>query len=82
MSRQYIRIYSSWFAETASLNDAEKGRLIDSLIRFVIMDKEEPPPGNERIIYPIMIDRIRRERDTHERHKAEREAKRNDRKRI
>lgn len=79
MSRQYIRIYASWFAETEKLTYAEKGRLIDSLVRFSVMDEEAPPPGNERIVYPMMIERIRRERNTHERKKAEREAKRNDR---
>lgn len=79
---RYIRIYTSWMAETSGLTFAEKGRLIDSLVRFVVMGKAEPPPGNERFVYQLMIDRIRRENETHERHRAEREAKRNDRSRV
>lgn len=73
MNVRCIRIYTSWPAETASLTHAEKGRLIDSLVRFVIMGKEEPPPGNERFVYTLMIDRIRREQGTHDRKKAKRE---------
>ena len=76
---KYIRIYQSWPAETAGLTYAEKGRLIDSLVRFSVMLEADPPPGNEKAIYQKMIDRIRQENETHERHRAEREAKRNDR---
>lgn len=75
----YIRIYSSWFAETAQLTDAEKGQLIDALMRSVIMGKEQPPEGNARFIFPQLIARIWRENSTHEKRKAEREARRNDR---
>ena len=67
-----IRIYTSWIHETAQLTDAEKGRLIDSLVRFLVFGKEESPDGNERFVYPLMINRIRREGDTHERKKVQR----------
>lgn len=72
----FIRIYSSWFAETAQLTDAEKGQLIDALLRSVIMDKDEPPKGNGRFIYPQLMERIRRESATHERNKRRREKER------
>lgn len=76
---QYIRIYTSWFAETAQLTDAEKGQLIDALLNSLIMGEDMPPEGNARFIYPQLMARIRRENETHERRKAEREARRNDR---
>ena len=78
----FIRIYASWFAETAQLTDAEKGQLIDALIRSVVLDKDEPPEGNGRFVYPLLIERIRRESSTHNRRKEEREARRNDGTRI
>ena len=71
-----LRIYESWTNETAALTDAEKGRLIDSLVAFISTGKEQPPTGNERFIYPLMIGRVRRELDTHERKKAERKENR------
>ncbi len=77
--KQLIRIYASWFAETAQLTDAEKGQLIDALMRSVIMGKEQPPEGNARFIFPQLMARIWRENSTHEKRKAEREARRNDR---
>ena len=77
--KQFIRLYPSWFAETEQLTDAEKGQLIDALILSVVLDKDEPPEGNARFIYPQLMERIRRENKTHDRRKAEREAKRNDR---
>ena len=76
--KQLIRIYPSWFAETAQLTDAEKGQLVDALMRSVIMGKEQPPEGNARFVYPQLMARIWRENETHERRKAEREARRND----
>ena len=77
--RQYIRIYTSWFAETSQLTDAEKGQLIDALLNSLIMGKDKPPEGNARFIFPQLMERARRENETHERRKAEREARRNDR---
>ena len=77
--RRYIRIYTSWFAETSQLTDAEKGQLIDALLNSLVMGKDKPPEGNARFIFPQLMERIRRENETHEGHKAEREAKRNDR---
>ena len=77
--RRYIRIYTSWFAETSQLTDAEKGQLIDALLNSLIMGKDKPPEGNARFIFPQLMERIRRDNETHERHKAEREARRNDR---
>ena len=76
---QYIRIYVSWFAETALLTDAEKGQLIDALLNSLIMGKDMPPDGNARFIFPQLMARIRRENETHERRRSERMAKRNDR---
>ena len=77
--RRYIRIYTSWFAETSQLTDAEKGQLIDALLNSLVMGKDKPPEGNARFIFPQLMERIKRENETHERHKAEREARRNDR---
>ena len=67
-----IRIYRSWPAETATLTDAEKGRLMDCLVHFLITGEERPPEGNERFVYPLMMERIRREDQTHERNKQRR----------
>ena len=79
---QFIRIYASWFSETAQLTDAEKGQLIDALVRSVVLDKDDPPKGNARFIYPQLMERIRREISSHNRKKEEREAKRLDRERV
>ena len=75
--KQFIRIYSDWFAQTAQLTDADKGKLIDALLRSVIFDREELPEGNARFVYPQIMERIRREIDTHNRRKMERELLRN-----
>jgi len=73
---RYIRIYTSWKEETAKLTSAEKGRLIDSLIDYAITGKEKEPEGNERFIYPGLMQRIRREAETHERKKQQRREER------
>ena len=77
--KQFIRIYSSWFAETAQLTDAEKGQLIDALLRSLITGKDQLPEGNARFIFPQLMERVRHETETYERRRAEREARRNDR---
>lgn len=74
--RQHFRIYGSWTEETAALDEAEKGRLIDSLVAYIKTGEERPPEGNERFIYPQMIERIKREQETHEKTKARRAAER------
>ena len=68
---KYIRLYLTWIRETEQLTHEEKGRLIDALIEYATTGKENPPEGNERFVYPVLIERIRRENETHERHKAE-----------
>ena len=69
---KFIRIYENWAEETQLLSAEEKGRLIDSLIEYIRTGQESPPPGSERILYPMFADRIRRENETHERRQAER----------
>lgn len=71
-----IRIYPSWREETAALTDEEKGRLIDALMDYLTTGTEQKPEGNERYVYPLMINRIRRENETHERKTAERKGNR------
>lgn len=66
-----VRLYESWKQETAMLTHEEKGRLIDYLIEYALTGQDQKPEGNERFIYPVMADRIRRENETHERRKAE-----------
>lgn len=66
-----IRIYDCWKKETEKLTHEEKGRLIDCLVDYAITGKDQAPEGNERFIYPVMADRIRRENETHERRNAE-----------
>lgn len=77
--RPYIRLYESWIWETAQLTLEEKGRLIDEVMEYHLTGIEKLPEGNERYIYPIIIDRIRDQHETTERNrkrrKAEREAK-------
>ena len=73
-----IRIYESWQQETAALTEAEKGRLIDNLIHYLITGEELPAEGNERIVFPLMAARIRQEQETHERTKERRKAERED----
>lgn len=70
----YIRIYDSWKKETAALTDEEKGRLMDALIDYLVTGQDQMPEGNERFLYPTLIDRIRRENETHERRIEERKA--------
>lgn len=67
-----IRIYASWREETAQLTHEEKGRLIDKMVNYLVTGEIEKPEGNERFIYPVMIERISRELETHERRKIER----------
>ena len=66
-----IRIYDCWKKETEKLTHEEKGRLIDYLVEYAITGKDQAPEGNEKYIYPVMADRIRRENETHERRNAE-----------
>lgn len=66
-----VRLYESWKQETAQLTLEEKGRLVEELIEYAITGKEERPEGNERFIYPLLVARIRREAETHERRIAE-----------
>jgi hypothetical protein len=75
---QYIRILNSWKEETKALTDAEKGRLVDALIEYQITGKDQQPEGNEKLIYPVMAERIRRENATSERHKGEKKGARNE----
>ena len=76
MSMQYIRIYRSWREETAQLTDDEKGRLIDALMDYLITGEVKEPEGNEKYLYPLMVDRIRRENETHDRREMERSLER------
>ena len=73
-----IRLYESWKQETALLTHEEKGRLIDYLIEYAITGQDQQPEGNEKFIYPVMAERIRRENATSERHKAEKKGARNE----
>jgi hypothetical protein len=66
-----VRIYESWQQETAQLTHEEKGRLVDSLVEFALTGEEKQPEGNEKYIYPMMAQRIRQEKETHERRIAE-----------
>lgn len=67
MSKQaFIRIYESWTEETAHLTHEEKGRLMDALILYSRTGEEKQPEGNERFVYPSLVLRIKRERETHE----------------
>ena len=66
-----IRIYDSWQQETEHLTHEEKGRLVDSLVAFALSGEEKQPEGNEKFIYPMMAQRIRQEKETHERRIAE-----------
>lgn len=72
MKELFIRVYASWKRETEGLSHEEKGRLIDGLIDYLETGQEKKPEGNERFIYPGMIDRIKREQETHNRKERER----------
>lgn len=79
---KFFRIYETWLKETDGLTLEEKGRLIDCLVDYLLTGRnyvqellnggKTPLKGNERYYYPSFIDRIRRENETHDRHKAER----------
>ena len=69
-----IRIYPSWREETAALSDDEKGRLMDALVDYLTTGEAQEPAGNEKYVYPVLISRIRRENETHERRIEERKA--------
>lgn len=66
-----VRLYDSWKEETAMLTAEEKGRLVDYLVEYAVTGQEQEPEGNERFVYPALAARIKRERETSERHKAE-----------
>lgn len=70
MKQHFIRIYDSWKEDTSALTDQEKGRLIDLLIDFLMTEKVKQPEGNERFIYPLYVQRIKREIETHNRKKG------------
>lgn len=66
----FIRIYDSWPVETQLLTDQEKGRLIDLLIAYLVTGEDQQPDGNEKFLYPLFVQRIRQEQETHERRKG------------
>ena len=66
-----VRLYSSWKEETAMLKEEKKGRLIDCLVEYAVTGQDQMPEGNERFVYPALAARIRRERETSEKHKME-----------
>ena len=68
---KFIRIYETWTTETKNLTAPEKGRLIDLLIDYLITGEEQQPEGNERFVYPLLVQRIRKEQETHERKRGE-----------
>ena len=72
-----VRLYESWKQETALLTHEEKGRLIDYLIEYAITGQDQQPEGNEKYIYPLLEDRIRRDNEVREQKKAERQEARN-----
>ena len=71
MKNPFIRIYDTWRTETKLLTEQEKGRLIDLLIDFLVTGEEQQPEGNERFLYPLLIQRIRQEQETHDRKRGE-----------
>lgn len=68
---KFIRIYETWTTETKNLTEPEKGRLIDLLIDYLVTGEEQQPEGNERFVYPLLVQRIRKEQETHERKRGE-----------
>lgn len=74
--RPYIRLFESWKQETEQLTLEEKGRLIDAVMEYHLTGIEKQPEGNERYIYPVIIDRIRDQHETTERNRIRRKAER------
>lgn len=74
--RPYIRLYESWKWETALLTQEEKGRLIDEVMEYHLTGKEKMPEGNERYIYPVIIERIKDQHETTERNRTKRKKER------
>ncbi len=67
MPMKYIKVYYDWIDATQMLKDAEKGRLIDAMVRYA---KGEGLPkdfsGNEQYVFPMFKLQLDRDGDAYE----------------
>lgn len=67
MPMKYIKVYHDWTEATRMLKDAEKGRLIDAMVRYA---KGEGYPdnlsGNEQYVFPMFQMQLDRDGDAYE----------------
>ncbi|NLL91656.1 MAG: hypothetical protein GX222_04455 [Ruminococcaceae bacterium] len=61
MAREYLHLHNSIYKNTSLLSDAEFGRLIRSVLIYLITDHRPEPAGNERFVLPFLIHEIDRE---------------------
>lgn len=61
MAKEYVPIFLDWEKVTEELNDQEKGRLIDAIVRYAAGgDWQERIKGNERYLFPAFRGQIDR----------------------
>lgn len=59
--RKYIRIPAETADLMTGLTDAERGRLITALITVAVGGKVEELPGNERLVFPALAEKMKKE---------------------
>ena len=64
MEMTYVKVYQDWTQQTKELKAAEKGRLIDAMIAYMVTGEEQTEnlTGNERFIFPVFQAQIDRDR--------------------
>lgn len=76
MEMTYVKVYQDWTQQTKKLKAAEKGRLIDAMIAYMVTgeDPTESLVGNEQFLFPVFqaqIDRDRQELENYSRTQSE-----------
>ena len=64
MDMAYVKVYADWTRATAKLKDAEKGRLIDTMVVYATTgeDRSDALCGNEQYLFPVFQASIDRDR--------------------
>lgn len=66
MAREGFLVYHDWEAAISPLSDAERGRLFTWALHYSSTGEEPQIGGNERFIWPVIKQRIDRDRETYE----------------
>ena len=63
MAMKYLKVYYDWAEVTATLSDAERGRLITALVQYAKAGILPELTGAERHLFPMFQAQIDRDRD-------------------